>query len=108
MTAADQIAEMRRRASARYAAINRGRFARRLRPTKRGWRYATLLPRDGRQDMWRALAMAQRAPDESRGLWSQVQRKMTIDVYMRRRGKIRAWHDLPRCVKNRYESSTIR
>ena len=103
MTAADQIAEMRRRASARYASINRGRFARRLRPTKRGWRYATLLPRDGRQDMWRALTMVQRAPDESRGLWSQAKHKKTVDAYMRRRGQIRVWLEFPRCVKTGYE-----
>lgn len=104
----DPIAEMRRRASDRCAAINRGRFARKRRPRGRGWRFRTMLPRDGLHDMWRVLTLVQRMPDESRGLWMQARRKMTVDVYMRRRGKIRAWLDLPRCVKNRYESSTIR
>lgn len=104
MTADHQrLIEIRSECAARYASINRGRFARRIRPTKRGSRYATLLPRDGRQDMWQALMMVQRAPDETRGLWAQAKRKKTVDAYMRRRGQIRVWLELPRCVKTGYE-----
>ncbi len=80
MTVADQI-----------AAINRGRFARRIRPSKRGLRYATLLPRDGRQDMWRALETVQRTPAPTREFWMTAKGKKALSTYMLDRGKIRVW-----------------
>lgn len=101
MTAADQIAEMRRRASARDASINRGRFARRIRPTKRGWRYATLLPRNGRQDMWDALSKTQRTPVKRRAFWMTARNKIMISRYMLEHGKIRAWLEQPAFVSGR-------
>lgn len=80
MTAADQI-----------AAINRSRFARRIRPTKRGWRYATLLPRDGRQDMWLVLSAVVRTLAPTREFWMTAKGKKALSTYMLDRGKIRVW-----------------
>lgn len=87
MTAADQI-----------AAINRSRFARRIRPTKRGRRYATLLPRDGRQDMWRALETVQRTLAPTREFWMTAKGKKALSTYMLDRGKIRVWVAPYRCA----------
>lgn len=98
MTARDQIAR-RSQCAARYAAINRGRFARRIRPSKRGWRYAALLPRDGRQDMWQALNMVVRTPDQKRGFWMQAKPKKALSLwYLRECEKIRVFLELPAFV----------
>lgn len=101
MTAADQIAEIRRKCAARYAAINRGRFARKRRPRGRGWRFNSTMPRDGRQDMWRVLTLVQRTPDEKRCFWMQAKPKMVVSNYMLDRGKIRVWPELPAFVSRR-------
>lgn len=96
-----RLIEIRSECAARYASINRGRFARRIRPTKRGWRYATLLPRNGRQDMWDALSKTQRTPVKRRAFWMTARNKIMISRYMLEHGKIRAWLEQPAFVSGR-------
>lgn len=100
MTAADQIAR-RSQCAARYAAINRGRFARRIRPSKRWRGFASFMPRDGKQDMWRTLETVLRTPQPTREFWMQAERKKMASAYMLKRGKFRVWLDNPAFVMRR-------
>jgi hypothetical protein len=81
---------------------NHGRFARRIRPSGRGWQYEVKLPKNGRCDRLVALENIRRQPEQKR--WLKAKRKKTLrQMVLRDSGKIRFWPELPAVVRRRVD-----
>lgn len=79
---------------------NHGKFARRIRPSGRGWQYQVKLPKNGRYDRLRTAEKIRRQPEEKR--WLKAKRKKTLrQMVFKESGKIRFWLELPAVVRRR-------